>query len=712
VPNQPPKPVSPRGEAGDNAGLRLRSAIKGRERWEVARLAGRPAVGRALEEGLMRHPAVLEARANPVTKGLLVVYSPGAELQVEPLVRELLDRLRDLPAVEAPAHVWSTAATSASPLSRVLRFALPETRALARPVGLTVASQSFNILQGFTFVATVNTARGQAPAFLQLLGIRRTASRLLFMGGLSLLLILLNTWLLWYRRKAWQQLSEDAQRRLREELVARIEAQDLASLRQHGTARLARFVTDDAEAVGELVQMGGDKGVEIAVIVLISGTAVLLASPLIGLILCLPIPIFIASGRLIGRRAGAAAKAAREAANRLAAMLHDSFGGMVDVRSFTAEEREQRRLSKASARVAKASLKAGSLASLEARVNEGAGSLGFHSASVYAGLLAASGRITQERYNLLIALLPKLASVPEKAGDIIELVHDASRAAAGIAEVLDTRPTLRGGPVRLPAVQGEIAFDHVTFSYVPAHPVLEDISFRVQPGETVGIVGPTGSGKSTLLRLLLRFYEVGSGQIRLDGRDVRQYDLGDLRRAVGLVNQEVYLFAGTVRDNVAYGRPDATDEEVIEALREAGALGLLQRLPGGLEAEVGERGSRLSGGERQRVAIARALLKDAPILALDEATSHLDFETEAAVQRSIGQRSEGKSVLMIAHRLAFVRNADRILVLERGRIREQGRHDELVAARGLYASLWDLQSGVAAGAGGLEVRVTWPDEED
>jgi ATP-binding cassette subfamily B protein len=182
----------------------------------------------------------------------------------------------------------------------------------------------------------------------------------------------------------------------------------------------------------------------------------------------------------------------------------------------------------------------------------------------------------------------------------------------------------------------------------------------------------------------------------IDGQDIRELDLQDLRSAVSLVSQDVYLFQGTVRDNVAYGRPEATETEIVEAMTEAEAKELLSTIPGGLNAEVGERGRKLSGGQKQRIAIARALLKDAPVLALDEVTSHLDYETEAAVKRSIREVSTEKSVIMVAHRLALVRNADKIIVLDSGRIREEGRHEELVAMGGIYASLWQLQTGAGS----------------
>ena len=225
----------------------------------------------------------------------------------------------------------------------------------------------------------------------------------------------------------------------------------------------------------------------------------------------------------------------------------------------------------------------------------------------------------------------------------------------------------------------------------------------------MAIVGPTGSGKSSLLRLLLRFYEADSGRILLDGRDIREVNLEDLRKAISFVSQDVYLFQGSIRENLLLGRPDAGEEELVDAMVGAGAPDLLETLPGGLDASVGERGGRLSGGGRQRVAIARALLKRAPILALDEATSQLDYKTEALVKKSLAAgAARTKSLIVVAHRLATIRDADRIIVLEAGRIREQGSHQELLAMAGLYASIWNLQSGDDSVMGNLEVRLDRP----
>jgi ATP-binding cassette subfamily B protein len=227
----------------------------------------------------------------------------------------------------------------------------------------------------------------------------------------------------------------------------------------------------------------------------------------------------------------------------------------------------------------------------------------------------------------------------------------------------------------------------------PLRPVIKNVSLHIPAGETVALVGATGSGKSTLIKLLLRFYDVQSGRICLDGHDIRDLRLDDLRGAIGLVSQDVFLFHGTVRENIAYGTFDAPMEEIVAAAQVAEAHEFIMTLPQGYETIVGERGQKLSGGQRQRLSIARAVLKDPPVLILDEATSSVDNETEAAIQRSMERITVGRTTIVIAHRLSTVRNADRIYVLENGALYEQGRHEELVETNGIYAGLWKVQTG-------------------
>jgi ATP-binding cassette subfamily B protein len=248
-------------------------------------------------------------------------------------------------------------------------------------------------------------------------------------------------------------------------------------------------------------------------------------------------------------------------------------------------------------------------------------------------------------------------------------------------------------PRALGKVAGRVTFDDVRFVYSRGEPVLRGLSFAVAPGEMVGIAGPTGAGKSTIVKLLLRLYDVTGGAVLVDGIDVRETTQRDLRRHVALVSQDVYLFHGTIRENIAYGDAGAAEERVVDAAKRAQLHDFIATLPQGYDTLVGERGIKLSGGQRQRLSIARAILKDAKILVLDEATSSVDTETERQIQTSLALLAKGRTAIVIAHRLSTIRHADRILVLKDGRVAEEGHHDDLVARGGTYADLWNVQSG-------------------
>ena len=283
-------------------------------------------------------------------------------------------------------------------------------------------------------------------------------------------------------------------------------------------------------------------------------------------------------------------------------------------------------------------------------------------------------------------------------GKTFDLYQRAMASTRRIFALLDTPRGMDDGdtPLPLDRVQGELRFENVTFAYRDGGPVLKGLDLTIPAGRTTAIVGATGAGKSTVIKLMLRFYDPASGRVALDGFDLRELRMAHLRHAIGLVSQDVFLFHGTVRDNIAYGRPDADDETVRRAAEIAEAHAFIEALPQGYHTVVGERGQKLSGGQRQRLSIARAVLKDPPILILDEATSAVDNETEAAIQRSLERLAVGRTTVVIAHRLSTVRNADVIYVLDQGQVVEQGRHERLLEQDGVYAGLWQVQTGERA----------------
>jgi len=411
----------------------------------------------------------------------------------------------------------------------------------------------------------------------------------------------------------------------------------------------------------------------------------------------LPMPFILWGSVAYQKRLAPRYASVRDEVGRLNADLAGHLGGIATIKSFTAEDRELERIGERSEAYREANRKAIALSSAFSPLIRMVIVCGFTATLFYGGRLAWNGELSVGNYSVMVFLTQRLLWPLTRLGETFDLYQRAMASTQRILDLLDLRPGIEQGTRVLPveAVRGELRFEHVDFRYHTGGEVLSRIDLEIPAGSTVAFVGSTGSGKTTLVKLCLRFYDPSAGRVRLDGIDLRELELASLRRAFGLVSQDVFLFHGTVRENIAYGRPGATDEEVIAAACVAEADEFIRALPEGYDTIVGERGQKLSGGQRQRVSIARAVLKDPPILVLDEATSSVDNETEAAIQRSFDRISRGRTTLVIAHRLSTIRNADRIVVLEDGRICEQGTHDELIAAGGLYAALWRVQTGEA-----------------
>ncbi|WP_123533881.1 ABC transporter ATP-binding protein [Halosimplex salinum] len=306
-----------------------------------------------------------------------------------------------------------------------------------------------------------------------------------------------------------------------------------------------------------------------------------------------------------------------------------------------------------------------------------------------------SGELQAGEFVLFILLTQRFIWPMAQFGQIINMYQRAHASSERIFGLMDTPSRIREEPDADPLVvdEGHVEFDDVSFGYDDSENIVQDITFDVDGGDTVALVGPTGAGKSTVMKLLLRMYDVDEGAIRIDGTDLREATIPSLRQALGYVSQETFLFYGTVEENIEYGTFDADRESIVEAAKMAEAHQFIQNLPEGYDTKVGERGVKLSGGQRQRIALARAILKDPDILVLDEATSDVDTETEMLIQRSLDKLTADRTTFAIAHRLSTIRDADKIVVLEDGKIVERGSHDELIAEDGLYAKLWAVQAG-------------------
>jgi ATP-binding cassette, subfamily B, bacterial len=677
--------------------------MHGRERWEVEAIYRDPDLARELEITLSHKKGILSVSANAVSGRVLVMLDPNASgIHVEQLIKACLKNILQKGVPK------NSSIAKASPLMEILKIGIPERGMLVGPLVLSGAEHSLSILQDLSLVGILNTARGQGPGFLKLFGLKKLTSRVTFMTALSLVITVANLGVQYFRKRAWQKLSQDATKRIRAAVIKKIEYQDLAFFDSHETGHLLRSTTQDIAQLGDFIENAGNEAIHKTLNILASGLILFSASPALAFLVCLPLPFIVATNRYFAKVAKTRYARSGEASSRFVQSLQNNLSGIADVKSFTAEEQEVARMYGYGEQMSIAQMEAASVSSLQTQLSGSIASVGFLVASGYGAQMASSEKISLSEYIQAVFWFPQFLRSLAGLEGIMKLYYDAQNAASELTEILNSRSTILDGPVRMQEKQGEIIFKDVSFGYTSSKKILDGVSFQVDPGETIAIVGPTGSGKSTLLKLLLRFYDLSSGSISLDGTDIRQLHLKELRSSVSVVSQDVHLFQGSVRENIVYGHEDASDEEIAEAMEDSAVTNVIGALPGGLDAEVGERGQRLSGGERQRVAIARALVKlsrGASILAMDEATSQLDNQTETTLQQSLHRATAGKSVIVVAHRLSTIRTADRIIVLERGKIVEQGTHRELLKLAGLYASLWRLQEEGALG-GGLEVRVT------
>jgi subfamily B ATP-binding cassette protein MsbA len=421
----------------------------------------------------------------------------------------------------------------------------------------------------------------------------------------------------------------------------------------------------------------------------------------LALIAVLVFPFVGVAVRSIGRRLYRINKRSQEKVAELTVLLHEAFSGMKIVKAFGREAHEAERFDRVNRRLLDLALKDHRTDEVTEPLMEVLAALGIMGALWYGGHQVIAGHMTPGDFFSFIAALALVYGPVRHLSRIMNTIQQSTASVERVFEILDTPPAIadRPGARVLAGFTAELAFEDVAFRY-PGAPdfTLRDISLQVRRGEVLAFVGMSGAGKSTLIDLVPRFHDVTAGRITVDGHDVREVTQASLRALIGVVTQETFLFSGSIHDNIAYGRPGATADEVARAARQAHAEEFILACPDGYATAVGERGVRLSGGQRQRLAIARAFLKNPPILILDEATSDLDAESEFMVQQALSDLMRGRTVLVIAHRLATVRNADRIVVVHEGRLAEMGRHDELLARDGVYRRLYALQmEGVVSG---------------
>lgn len=586
--------------------------------------------------------------------------------------------------------------TPAPGLSRLLASLRPHRRLVRLAAACSVLNKLFDLAPPVLIGLAVDVVVQQRTSWLAGLGFSTVPGQLGVLAVLSFLIWSAESLFEYLYALLWRRLAQTVQHELRVEAYDHLQHLEMGFFEAGSSGRLLTVLNDDINQLERFLDQGANEILQLVTTVLAVGGTMLVLSPTVAGVSFLPIPVILWGSLRFQRRLAPRYREVRERAGDLASLLSNNIGGMLTIKSYAAEGWEKQRLIAQSQAYRASNGQAIRLSAAFIPLIRFAILFAFIAILVIGGLQAWSGAIAIGTYSFLVFITQRLLWPLTTLGRTLDDYQRAMASTHRVMDLLDTPIAIPSGHRQLPisTVRGHIRFEAIDFAYPGRDRLLEGFDLEVPAGATLGIVGATGSGKSTIVKLLLRLYAIQAGRVLLDGVAIEELELQDLRRAIGLVSQEVFLFHGTVADNIAYGSFQASRGAIERAASLAEAAAFIDELPQGYDTVVGERGLRLSGGQRQRIALARAILKDPPVLVLDEATAAVDNETEAAIQRSLDRITASRTTLVIAHRLSTVRHADRIVVMERGRLVESGGHDDLLARNGAYAALWRVQTGL------------------
>jgi ATP-binding cassette, subfamily B, bacterial len=586
--------------------------------------------------------------------------------------------------------------SSIHPFQRLFDYGHQYQRQIGQATATSILNKIFDLAPPALIGAAVDVVVKQQDSLIAQFGIKNIAGQLWVLAILSFIIWGLESVFEYAYQRLWRNLAQTIQHDLRIDAYRHLQDLEISYFEDRSTGGLMSILSDDINQLERFLDGGANEVIQVITTVIIIGGTFFLLAPSVAWMAMLPIP-FILWGSIAFQRLLAPRYAdVREKVSLLNGQLSNNLSGMTTIKSFTAEVYEVQRIETESHAYRQSNRRAIALSAAYTPLIRIIILLGFTATLVYGGIGAVNGTMSVGTYSVLVFLTQRLLWPLTRLGQTLDEYQRAAASTRRVMRLLDTPIAIHPGSQTLPlnSVRGEIELKDVTFAYRERQPVIANLSLHIPAGQTIAIVGATGSGKSTLVKLLLRLYEIQSGRITLDGINLQDLQLQDLRRAIGLVSQDVFLFHGTVSENIRYGSFEASPEEVISAAKIAEAHEFIVQLPQGYDTIVGERGQKLSGGQRQRLAIARAVLKNPPILILDEATSAVDNETEAAIGRSLERITQNRTTIAIAHRLSTIRHADLIYVMEWGKLVESGKHEELLEKSGIYASLWRVQMGL------------------
>jgi ATP-binding cassette subfamily B protein len=584
-----------------------------------------------------------------------------------------------------------------SPLRRLARRMSMHRRTVRLAAFCSVINKVWDLAPPLLIGLAVDIVVEREESMLSDFGIIDPWHQLLFLSMLTLVVWVLESIFEYLYHILWRNLAQTVQHQLRLQTFEHVQRQGLSWFDERQIGDLMAIMNDDINQLERFLDKGASDILQVSTTVIIVSAVFFTISWPVALLAMIPIPIILVGSFRYQKSLEPRYAKVRATAGRMNALLENDLSGMTTIQSFTAEVREAARIKKLSEEYRSANQEAIRLSSAFVPMIRMAILLGFTATLLVGGWLTLEGALAVGAFSVLVFMTQRLLWPLTRLGETFDQYQRAMASTTRILDLLDTPMSIPEGsftPEQGSVQNSDIVLRGLGFSYPNRDPVFGDLDLTIKAKQTLGVVGSTGAGKTTLVRLLLRFVDPTEGAIEWANEPTDSWTLESLRSNISLVGQQITLFPTSILENIRYGRPEASEEEVWEAAKVAEAFAFIEELPQKWQTQIGEGGHRLSGGQRQRIAIARAIVKQAPLLILDEATSAVDNETEAALQRSIEHISRNCTTLIIAHRLSTIRHAHRIIVIDGGLVAESGTHDELIANKGLYARLWAVQTGV------------------
>ena len=586
--------------------------------------------------------------------------------------------------------------SEAGPFKRLLSYMRPHRGTIRLASFCSILNKIWDLAPPLLIGLAVDVVVLREDSLLASMGVEDPWHQLVLLSVLTFLIWGLESLFEYFYGVLWRNLAQTVQHELRLDTFDHVQQQGMAWFDERQKGDILAILNDDINQLERFLDKGANDLLQVSTTVIVVGAVFLLISWQVALFAVLPIPIIVWGSFRYQRSLEPRYARVRDAAGRMNALLENDLSGMSTVQSFTAEAHELARVEVLSEDYRAANREAIRLSAAFTPLIRMAILVGFTATLLLGGWLTLEGTLAIGAYSVLVFMTQRLLWPLTRLGETFDLYQRAMASSTRVLDVLGSPIEIIQGdvhPSRDDVMASDLVLNDIAFGYPGREPIFHAFNLTFEAGKTTGVVGSTGAGKTTLVRLLLRFAEPNSGTISWAGENLPAWRLEALRSSIALVDQHITLFPTSIMENIRYGRPDAEDDEVVEAAKIAEAFEFVESLPDQWSTMVGEGGHRLSGGQRQRVAIARAVLKDAPLLILDEATSAVDNETEAALQRSIERISKGRTTIIIAHRLSTIRRADRILVLDDGEIAEEGVHEDLLKRDEIYARLWSVQTG-------------------